>query len=156
PTLPASATPRLCSPPATSVPTGHAPTPVSASAAPSACAPAAVPAPVAQSPSASGSDAAARPGLLPATPLSPIAGTAATIRIRFLVRSRSSGRAPSWFAHPAHTQRQTAASLPSHCSLSMACARLYQRLPLLCSVRNPPGLFCQGCPRSVPPPPPPP
>src|SRR5712671_5730494 len=33
---------------------------------------------------------------------------------------------------------------------SMACVPLYSRLPVACSVRYPPGLFCQGCARSVP------
>ena len=36
----------------------------------------------------------------------------------------------------------------------MACALFYSRLPSLCSVRYPPGLFCQPCARSVPIPPP--
>ena len=33
----------------------------------------------------------------------------------------------------------------------MACVPLYLALAIVCSVRNAPGLFCQGCSRSVPP-----
>ena len=49
-----------------------------------------------------------------------------------------------------NTPGQTSASLPSHCSFSMACALFYSRLPSLRSVRYPPGLFCQRSARSVP------
>jgi len=56
----------------------------------------------------------------------------------------------SSIARPTRTQIQTAASLPSHCSLSMACAPFYTHWPLANSVRNAPGLICQGCARSVP------
>src|ERR1700704_5214651 len=38
----------------------------------------------------------------------------------------------------------------------MACALFYSPLPPFRSVRFPPGLFCQGCARSVPQPDPPP
>ncbi len=32
----------------------------------------------------------------------------------------------------------------------MSCALFYKHLPFVVSVRNAPGLFCQGCARSVP------
>ena len=129
----------------------RAPALVSTSAVPSACAPAATPAPAARSRPASGWDAAPLSGSVRPVQPTPIAGTAAAKRTPFLAQSRSSHTAPSWFAHPAHTQRQTVASPPSHCSLSMACAPLYLALAIVCSVRYAPGLFCQGCSRSVPP-----
>jgi hypothetical protein len=40
--------------------------------------------------------------------------------------------------------------LPQHCSFSMACACFTRNGQSSCSASNAPGLFCQGCARSVP------
>src|SRR5438874_1068331 len=90
--------------------------------------PAAAPTPAARSPPPFDWDDAVPSGSPPPVPSPLASGIVAARNSRSPARSRSSGTHPSSSAHAAHTQRQTVASLPSHCSLSRACSASTCRL----------------------------
>src|SRR5579871_1537538 len=109
------------SPPATLVPARYPPAPVSTSADPIGYALLAVPTPSARSPPTSGFHAVASLGSSRVALPIPLLYIASATHTRFRARSHISGTVPSSFAAAVDTRIQTSASLPLHCSFSMAC-----------------------------------
>ena len=152
PILRAPASRRWCWSPATAAVAARALERVSICAVPNSYAPAATPKPSLRPSPAFGSDAVVAPGSVPSARPARPAGNAAARSTPFPAQCRRSGRTPSWFAHPAHTQTQTAARSSITLLAFQGMRSVVSRAATSRSVRNVPGLFCQGCSRSVPPP----